>query len=110
MKYLFFFLVLTCGVFTQCNKVIEEVPQPPFSAFPNPFVDVFSVSFGPNVPATAELSIRLTDSKDTEYARLENVNPNSPLSFNLEGEEKGVYYIQVTVDDQLFTEPILKVE
>lgn len=110
MKYLFCCLVLCCGLFTQCNKVIDEVPQPPFTAFPNPFIDVFSLTFGPNVPASAEVVIRITDSKDAELFMLGNVAPNAPLSFNLDGEEKGMYFVQVTIDNELFVAPILKVD
>jgi len=104
----FFPLAVLFLLGVSCNKVIEEVPLPPFEVFPNPckdrvFIIINNISF-----AGDSVSIRLLDGNQTLF---ENTVFASG-SFNLDMSDKaaGVYQVEVTGKGQTFTAPVLKVD
>jgi hypothetical protein len=101
-------LALLALPFTGCNKVVTEVPLPPFSAFPNPFVQDFLLQLNPLIPASADVDIRVLTSDNHALVQLDNVVPGGVFSFRLAEEEAGIFYVEVTIDGEVFVEPILK--
>ncbi len=91
-----------------CNKVIEEVPLPPFDVFPNPCKDQVFIITNNIFFAGDSVAIRLLYGNETLF---ENT-VLAPGSFNLDMRDRaaGVYHVEVTGKGQTFVAPVLKVD
>lgn len=108
MQKTFFLLLATCWLFS-CNKVIEEVELPPFSVSPNPFTNFVNIYFdGQRYPNSAAV-IRVLDGKEKPLVSMETLTTNA-LAVDLSSYDAGIYYLEMEVEGQSFTLPILKTE
>ncbi len=95
-----------------CNKVIEEVPLPPFDVFPNPCKNQCSVIlnnlvFFPGEPVT----IRLLQGNETLAENtVEFGLPPFIFQFNMQDRAAGIYHVELTSRGQTFITPVLKVD
>ncbi|MCB0635154.1 MAG: T9SS type A sorting domain-containing protein [Lewinella sp.] len=101
-------LALPALLWLSCNKVVDEVPLPPFATYPNPFTDVFLIHLDHAIPAAADVDVRVLDGTDQPLVSLEDVDPNGVLTILLDQAEAGIYYVEVSIDGERFIEPILK--
>mgnify|MGYP002399759437 CR=1 FL=1 len=92
-----------------CNKVIEEVPLPPFEIFPNPCVNVFFVRLDANFFGSNPARIRLLDGKKVLLEQ-PVLFPNETIVLSLDGHDAGVYHVEVSANGLIFTEPVIKIE
>jgi hypothetical protein len=106
------FLVLVLGglLLASCEKTVESVSESPFDAFPNPCQSVLDVYFKDVIPATAEVSVKLKDSNNKPLVELDGISPTQVLAFDMRNYEGGIYYVELTIDGELFTESIIKVK
>lgn len=95
-----------------CNKVIEEVPLPPFDVFPNPCKNVCSVVlnnlvFFPGEPVT----IRLLKGNETlAESTIELASPPFSFQMNMQDRAAGIYHVELTSRGQTYITPVLKVD
>lgn len=94
---------------TACNKVIEEVESPPFSAFPNPCTDLLLVAFDDGFFLGNPVRVRLLDG-DKVLLDVEALTTVSPLAIDMESRTPGVYHVEVRGNGKTFTQPILKTD
>ena len=106
MKKIFTTLLTTCFLLS-CNKVIDEVEVPPFSAYPNPFIDQLGFNFDTNRFPNSPVFIRISDDKGNELITLETIT-SSPLFFDLSNYKKGIYFIETEISGEVFNGTILK--
>ena len=90
-----------------CNKVIQEVELPPFTAYPNPFIDQVGFYFDPNRFQNAPVFFRISDGKKNNLLTTETTT-NGPLILNLSDYEEGIYYVEMEIAGQTFNSTILK--
>lgn len=90
-----------------CNKIIDEVPLPPFDVFPNPCKNQFSIAFNPVFFAGESVEIRLLYGNET---LVETTLP-APGNINIDmrDREAGVYHVEVIGRGQTFISSVLKV-
>lgn len=91
-----------------CNKEVETVPLPPFSVFPNPFSDQFMIHFDGNIPANAQLDLKVLNGKDERLIAWENAIPGQSYAVSAAGWEKAVYYVELSINDEVLIQPIVK--
>lgn len=110
MKPLFSLLLLLAFAGLACNKEVVSIPVPPFTVFPNPFVEDFTVHLE-NIPSTNEaVTIRILDGKNKPIAVWEDPVPGSFLRVNMTGYKKALYYAELSVGSESFVLPIIKAE
>lgn len=102
---LFFLLVFAS---LACNKEVDQISVPPFTVFPNPFIEDFTVHLE-NIPPTNEpISIRILDGKNQPIAVWEDPVPGSFFRVNMNGYKKALYYAELSVGSELFVLPVIK--
>jgi hypothetical protein len=106
-SHILFFSIL---LFASCEKTVEAVPEGPFDAFPNPFSGYFSLYLKDGIPASAKIGLLVTDGSGTPVLKLDGLQPTQNLNINMAEEKAGVYYVELSIDGELFTQPILKVD
>ncbi|MFM9949023.1 MAG: T9SS type A sorting domain-containing protein [Saprospiraceae bacterium] len=105
---LFFHLAFLVLLNASCNKVIEEVPLPPFDVFPNPCKDHFFIAINPVFFAGETITVKLLDGKEI---LIENtLSASDGINVNMSGREAGIYHVEVTGKGQTFIAPVLKVD
>lgn len=93
-----------------CNKEVETVPVPPFSVFPNPFTEQFNIYLDGNFPANESLSLKILNGKEESLVHLETVAVGQAVQINAAAWEKAIYYVELTVGEEILIQPILKIE
>ncbi|MCB0628775.1 MAG: T9SS type A sorting domain-containing protein [Saprospiraceae bacterium] len=91
-----------------CNKEVDTVPVPPFSVYPNPFTEQFSVYVESSIPASATLGIKVLNGKNEPLVVWENAAPGQAFVVSAAGWKKAVYYLELTIDDDVLIQPIVK--
>jgi hypothetical protein len=94
--------------FPACNKEVETVPLPPFSVFPNPFTDQFTIHFDGIPPANAQLNLSVLNGKDETLINWETPTPGQAFTVNTNTWEKAVYYVELTINDEVLIQPVVK--
>jgi hypothetical protein len=93
---------------TACNKEIESVALPPFSVFPNPFSDVFTIYFDPSVSAFS--TVRVYDGNEEEIVKFDEITLGTGTAVDMTSKPKGIYYVELTTEGETFVQTILKAE
>jgi hypothetical protein len=106
-SYILFFSIL---ISTSCEKTVEAVPDGPFDVYPNPFAGYFSLYVKDGIPASATIGLSVTDGSDVPVVKLDGLQPAQNLTINMAEKKAGVYYVELSIDDELFTQPILKID
>jgi hypothetical protein len=91
-----------------CNKEIESVALPPFSVFPNPFVDVFTIYFDPSVSSFS--TVRIYDGTEEEIVKFDEIIQGAGTSVDMSSKPKGIYYVELTTEGEIYVQTILKAE
>lgn len=91
-----------------CNKEVESVPLPPFTVFPNPFIEDFAVHLDNVLPSQSQMQLRILDGKEQVIAVWEDPVPGSSIHVSMVDREKAIYYAELTVGNEVFLQPILK--
>lgn len=107
MKKLLTSLLMVAFLFS-CNKEVDSVELPPFSVYPNPFVETFSVFVAPQIQGTA--TVKILSGADEVIVEQQNLTAGSNFTVNMADREKGIYYVELTSGGATFTHPILKAE
>lgn len=103
---LVFFVCLTAAL--SCNQIVEEVQTPPYTVYPNPFVNGFSLYIDVGIlPAATDLNIKVTDGSATLH-NLSTAATIGNLFFPMSNFDDGTYYIDVEIDGQIYSSTILK--
>ncbi|MEO1259620.1 MAG: T9SS type A sorting domain-containing protein [Bacteroidota bacterium] len=106
MKKTMLTLLIAC-CFLSCNEVIDEVEVPPYTTFPNPFVDQLGIYFDTNRYPNSAVSISILDGSEDELIMLETVT-SSPLTLDVSKYDEGMYFIEVAIDGTTFNSTVLK--
>lgn len=108
LSKLIFPLAFLFMVNASCNKVIEEVPLPPFDVFPNPCKNQFSVAINPVFFADESVTVKILDGK--EILTETTMTALGILTVNMSDRAAGVYHVEVTGKGQTFIAPVLKTD
>lgn len=101
-----FFLMVSLSA---CNKEIESVPVPPFSVFPNPFTDAFTLYFDPVLSAST--SVRILNGIEEEILTFDEIAPGTSVMVDMSSRQSGIYYVElVTGQETTYIQSILKAE
>ncbi|PHN05795.1 hypothetical protein [Flavilitoribacter nigricans] len=93
-----------------CNKEIESVPVPPFTVFPNPFLEDFAVHLENSFPAGTATEFRILDGKDQPIMVWEDPAPGTSIRVDMTGRAKALYYAELRVGNSVFIQPIVKAQ
>ncbi|KAA3620982.1 MAG: T9SS C-terminal target domain-containing protein [Bacteroidetes bacterium] len=107
MKKILFAAILMFTL-TTCNKEIDTVELPPFSVFPNPFTDSFTLYFDSSVSAFS--TVNVYDGAEEVIVRFDELAINTGTIVDMSSREKGVYYVELTTEGETYIQTILKTE
>ena len=107
LKYLGCLLFISVCLLS-CNEDTKMVQSPPFSVYPNPSRGVIQIQLLPGVSATSVI-YEVFDRDGSSIIRKSYQGvPPPPIAVQLKKE--GIYYVEVTLDGESFTEEILNLE
>ncbi len=109
MRNITFSLFLALSLFS-CEKVVEQVPVPPFVVAPNPFTQSIILYFDPAVHSAARVDIRIYDGRRKAVFELLNLDPELSYAINLADQPKGTYFVEASIEGEVFIQKALKAE
>ena len=101
-------LLLLAGL-TACNKDKIELVPPPYSVYPNPFIDAFSI-YTQNLPAGQSTVFRLYTGENGSPREIGPVAHGSAIIVSTDELEPGVYHLEAEIAGKQYSLPILKAE
>lgn len=107
MKKLLFALFLMFTL-TTCNKEVDSVELPPFSVFPNPFTDSFTLYFDSSVSAFSP--VKVYDGAEDVIVKFDELAIGAGTIVDMSSQEKGIYYVELITEGETFIQTILKAE
>ena len=93
-----------------CNKDTTELEVPPFSAFPNPFVDQLAIYFDTNRFPNSNTVIYVLDGKGNVVISFDFNTAANFAIFQMSNYDKGIYYVEMELEGKMYNLPILKAE
>ncbi|GEM_PF-2386383 len=104
----FAFVLISTFLLLSCNEDTKLVQSTPFSVAPNPCRGVITIFLLPGVSASSIVyEVFDRDGSSILRSTYQGVPP-PPVAVQL--KKQGIYYVEVTLDGESFTEEILNLE
>lgn len=103
-------LFVACFLFCSCNNDTTEIESPPFSVYPNPFVDVIGLRINPFSGTETITSLKVLDGTDKVLYESDSVMPGDNLQLDMSTQKKGTYYIEMATNSNTYNMAILKAQ
>jgi len=86
---------------TSLNTDVFELNQ--LAVYPNPSKDIFYIQLRNNKP----YDLQVTDITGKRLFTKKKINPSTPFPLQMEGYSSGIYFLQISIDNQQTTRKLL---